>query len=103
VTHARRECGGELVERDADVALKGRRREALDERAAEVERAQFREGEPGVVEPLEGALLERPVLAAVMGFIEQREASRLQRLEIAADRPRRHARAGREIVDGQSP
>ena len=94
--------GRQLVEGAADVALKGRAGQALDERAREIERAQLREGEAGVVEPPEGLLLERPVLLAVVRLVEEREAGRLQRLEIAPDRARRDAGARREVVDGDA-
>src|SRR5262249_38021086 len=84
--HGWREDGGELVERRRDVLLKGGRREALDERAAEIERAQLRERETGGVQPPERLGFESPVALAVDHFVEQRKPGRLQRFEIAADR-----------------
>ena len=83
--HARRERAGELVEGAPHVLLERRRREALDERAREVQRAQLGEREAGVVEPPERLLLERPVALVVVDLVEQREAGHLQRLEVAAD------------------
>ena len=99
LAHARRQRGGELVERAPDVALERRGGEALDERAREIQRAQLREREAGVVEPPERLLLERPVLLAVVDFVEQRKPGRLQRFEVAADRARRDAGALGEVVD----
>ena len=55
------------------------------------ERAQLREREAGVVEPPERLGFERPVALAVDQLVEQREPGRLQRFEVAADRPRRDA------------
>jgi hypothetical protein len=48
-------------------------------------------------------VFERPVLLALVRLVEQRKAGSLERLEIAADRPRRDTGAGGEIVDGQPP
>src|SRR5262249_9142678 len=103
LAHPRRQRGGELVERRRDVALEGRGREAFDERPAEVQSAQLCEREAGVVEMLERPGLELPVLLAVMDFVEEREAHRLQRLEIAPDRAGRDLRPLREVVDRQAP
>ena len=101
LAHAGRERGRQLVERRRHVLLERRRGEHFDQRAAEVERAQLREGEPGIVEAAERLRLERPVALAVVEFVEQREPGGLQRLEIAADRPRRDAGARGEVVDGE--
>ena len=92
-------AAGELVEGGADVALERRRRQALDERAREIQRRHLREREPGVVEAAEGALLERPVLLAVVNFVEEREAGRLEGLEVASDRARRDAGPLGEVVN----
>src|SRR6185503_7355504 len=72
---------------------------ALQQRPAEVECAQLRDREPGFVETTEGALLQRPVLLAVVHFVEERKAGRLQRLEIAPDGSRGDAGPSGEVVD----
>ena len=97
--HAWRERRSKLVERATDVLLKRRGRQALDERAREVQRAQLGQREACLVEPLESAMFERPVFFSVVGFVEQRKACRLQRLEVATDRSRRDAGARRQVVD----
>ena len=89
--HARRQRRGKLVERGSHVALERRRGEAFDERPREVDRGQLRQRESGVVQTPERALLERPVLLAVVDFIEEREPGSLQRFQIAPDGPRRDA------------
>ena len=101
LAHAGRQRGRQLVERRRHVLLERRRGEHFDQRPAEIERAQFREREPGVVQAPERLGLERPVALAVVDLVEEREPGGLQRLEIAADRPRRDAGARREIVDRQ--
>jgi len=65
LAHAWRERSRELVERGRDVLLERRGGEDLDKRAAEIQRAQLREREAGVVEPPERLRLERPVALAV--------------------------------------
>ena len=97
--HAGRQRAGELVERARDILLKRRRRQTLDERATEIQRAQFGEREAGVVEPLEGALLEHPVALAVDDLVVEWESCGLERFEIAPDGSSRDAGLLREIVD----
>ena len=83
--------------------LKRRGRQALDQRAAEIERAQLREREAGVVEPPERPLLEQSSSACRRAPRRRAETRRLQRLEIAADGARRDAglsRPGRRSSAG---
>jgi len=103
VTHPGRQRVGELVERAANVALERRRGEALHQRSRKVDRRQLGQSEPGVVQPPERALLERPVLLAVVNFIEQRKACGLKRLEIAPNGPGRYTGSFGEIVDRDAP
>ena len=77
--------------------------ERLDQRPAEIERAQLRQREAGLVEPAERPLLEHPVALAVVQVVVEREPGGLQRLEIAADGPGRHAGPLRQVVDRQPP
>jgi hypothetical protein len=98
--HPRSQRSGELVEGAADVTLEGGPGQALDKRAREVQRGHLGQREPGVVEATERALLQRPVLLAVMRFVEQRKPGRLQRLEVAPDGAGRDAGALGQIVDG---
>jgi hypothetical protein len=99
LSHLRRQRTRQLLEGAADVGLERRRGETFDERAAEVQRAQLREREPGFIETAERAMLERPESFAVVHLVIQREPGGLERFEIPANRPRTHPRPRRKLVD----
>jgi hypothetical protein len=101
--HARRQRAGQLVERPADVLLERRGGETFDQGAAEIERAQLREGEAGLVQATERAVLERPVTFAIVELIVEGKPRRLERLQVAPDRARGDASAAGQIVDRQPP
>jgi hypothetical protein len=84
------------------VAARHSTSEALDQRPAEIERAQLGEGEAGVVEPLERALLEHPVALAVDQLVVEGESRSLQGFEVAPDGSRRHAGAVRKVVNREA-
>ena len=92
---------GQLVEGAPQVLMERRGGQRFDQRAAEIERAQLREREAGLVEATERTLLEHPVALAVVKIVVQRKAGCLQRFEVAADRPRRDAGPLRQVVDRQ--
>src|SRR5206468_2024056 len=90
----------ELLEGALEVVAKGRTRKRLEERAAEIKRAQFRQGQAcgdrtkglSVDDPARPPVVVRPI-------VEQRKPRFLERLQIAADGPRRHAALRGKLVD----
>jgi hypothetical protein len=75
----------------------------LDERSAEVKRAELRQGQAGC-ETFERLTVDAPAGAPVIlrSIVEKRKASFLERLEVTPDRPRRDAAERRQIVDGHA-
>ena len=86
-----------------DVIAEQRACERFHERAAEVQRAHFRERQARS-EALERLTVDAPPRAAVVvGLVViQREARFLERLQVAADCPRGDAAETGEIVDGDA-
>ena len=101
--HVRRERRRQLLERALDIVAERRARERLEERAAEIERAQLGQREPGR-EPLERLAVDAPPRPPIVArsIVVEREARFLERLQVAADRARRDAAERREIVDGDA-
>ena len=87
--HRRRERGLELVERALQIVEHRRAGEALEQRAAEIERAQLGERQPASGQRADGLGVHAPELRAVDRLVEDGEAGRLQRGQVAADRARR--------------
>ena len=82
----------ELLERALDVVAKRRARQRFEQRPAEVQRAQLGHRQPGR-QALERLAVDAPARLAVVVrlVVEQRKARFLERLQVAADGPRRHA------------
>ena len=97
-------CGvsadAQLLERALDVVAKRRAGQRLEQRAAEIERAQLRDRQAGG-QPLERLAVDPPARPAIVVrlVVEEREAGFLERLQIAADRARRDVAQRRELVD----
>ena len=100
-------CGvsaeAELLERALHFVAERRARQRLEQRAAEIERAQLGERQPGG-EALERLAVDLPPRAPIVSgpIVEERKPRFFERLQIAADRAGRHAAERGEIVDGDA-
>ena len=101
--HVRRQHRGQLLERALDIVAKRRAGQRLEQRAAEVQRAQLRHRQAGR-QPLERLTVDPPPRLAVVVrlVVEEREARLLERLQIAPDRPGGDDAERRQIVDGDA-
>ena len=100
--HVGGERGFQLGEGVPQVLAERREREALHERAAEVERRQLRQRERRVVEPLERAGVEPPAFRHLVRHVVDRETGFLEGVEVAANGPRRHPGRLGEPADGDA-
>ena len=98
--HVRRERRTQLVERTLQLATKRRSRQRFEQRSAEVQRAQLRQRQPSR-KPLECLSVHHPSRPPIVAraVVIDRKPRLLERLQIAADRPRRDAAEARQIVD----
>ena len=97
LAHAGRQRGRQLVERRRDVLLEGRGGEAFDQRAAEIQRAQLREREAGVVEPP-----ERPARASSSVCRRSTSSNSGKPAVCSASRSRRMVRVVTPVRDARS-
>ncbi len=96
-------AGAELLEGAPYFVSKRGASQRLDERAAEVQRAELRHGQAGG-KSFEGLSVQDPPRSSVVAraIVEDREAGFLERLQIAADRPGGDVAQGGEFVDGDA-
>ena len=99
LAHPRVERALDLRERRAQLVGQRPAGQAFDDRAAEVQRGDVGDRQPF----LHGAkrdAVEPPALGLVFfAFVVEREAGFLQRLQVAADRPRRDLHLRRQLVN----
>ncbi len=101
--HGGRERRLDLVERALQIAEHVRSREALDQRATEIERAELGEREPIPGQRAHPSRIHPPELRAVDDVVVDRKASGLERREVAPDRARGDMELFREFRNRVGP
>ena len=101
--HRRRKRRLELVERALQILEHRRAGEALEERAAEIERAQLGERQSASGDRAAGLRVHAPELRAVDRVVVDGEARRLQGGQVAADRARGDVQVLGQLRDGVRP
>ena len=84
--HLRRQRRLELVERALHIRQQMRARETLDQRAAEIQRAELGEGEPAARQRTKGFRFDAPELRSVDRVVVHGESGFLESREVATDR-----------------
>ena len=91
LAHSRRQNTLNLRKRTGDVRPERCSGEAFEQRAAEIYRAQLRQGQAGLGEGAERMRVELPVLPSVDDLVIERKPCELESLQVSPDRAGRDA------------